>query len=67
MKFPTFTFGDMANCFEDVIEPRDCHYNFLCLSVQRKPTVEEKKKEPNVLLFIENQMFFYRPFKFERT
>ncbi len=66
MKNPTMTFGDMANCFETVIPERKCEIEpFLCLSVERYPTEEEKKSNPNVWMMVENQMFFYRPFKFE--
>jgi len=66
MKNPTMTFGDMANCFETVIPERKCEIEpFLCLSVERYPTEEEKKDNPNVWMMVENQMFFYKPFKFE--
>lgn len=66
MRNPTFTFGDMANDFNTVIPERKCEIEpFFCLSVERYPTEEEKKANPNVWMMVENQMFFYRPFKIE--
>jgi len=55
-----------TNTFADYfVEPhpeRECYYNFPNWSVERYPTEEEKKEDPNVYLIIENQVFFYRPF-----
>ena len=66
MKNPTMTFGDLANCFNDIIPERKCEIEaFLCLSSWRRPTKEEQKESPNTCLIGENQMFFYRPFKIE--
>ena len=62
MKRPTMTFGDMANDFKDTFPERKCSYDFTCFSVEREPTKEEKKENPNVWMMVENQMFFYRPF-----
>ncbi|KKL27709.1 hypothetical protein LCGC14_2382450 [marine sediment metagenome] len=56
------TFGDMAMCFTDDIPKRECAYDFPSWSVERMPTKEEKKNNPNVICFIEQQVFFYRPF-----
>jgi hypothetical protein len=66
MRNPTFTFGDLANNFIDMIPERKCEIEpFLHLSVERYPTTEEKKENPNVWMIVENDMFFYRPFRIE--
>jgi len=63
MKRPTMTFGDMANDFKDTFPERKCkHYDFPSWSVEREPTKEEKKENPNAFMYVENQVFFYRPF-----
>jgi len=61
MKNPTMTFGDMANDFKDTFPERKCFYDFTCFSVEREPTEEEKKENPNIWMCVENQVFFYRP------
>jgi len=52
--------------FADYLIPthpeRKCHYNFPSWSVWRYPTKEERKKDSNIFLTTENQLFFYRPF-----
>lgn len=63
MRNPTMTFGDMANCFNDIIPERKCKcYDLPSWSVERKPTKEELKENNNIYLVIEDQVFYYKPF-----